>query len=221
MSALRKRKADTQKMGANFLNALGSHLYPITDTAISGLSHSEQVSRLCDRGATLIQLREKIESPKTFFPEVQAALRVARKRGVKIIINDRVDIAQAVHADGVHLGQNDVTPEAARRLLGPKPMVGYSTHSLIQASLAIEMPIDYVAIGPIFPTTTKNSANPPVGLEGLALIRDAVGSFPLVAIGGITLENAAEVLGKGATAVALISDLWSEGKETSTNLAFP
>src|SRR6185295_10587904 len=104
-------------MSANFLSALaGTRLYPITDRRVSGLSHAEQVARLGDAGATLIQLREKVLSPLDFYQEAAAALQVARARGIKIIINDRVDLALALQADGVHLGQDDLPPEAARRL---------------------------------------------------------------------------------------------------------
>jgi thiamine-phosphate pyrophosphorylase len=208
-------------MSSIFIEALaGSHFYPITDTVISGLSHAEQVARLSERGATLIQLREKVESPKQFFREAEAALRVARELGIRIIVNDRVDIALALHADGVHLGQDDLPPVAARRLLGPKAIIGYSTHNLDQAGLAVQMPIDYIAIGPIFVTSTKRSVNPPVGLAGVAAVRGAAGSLPVVAIGGITLENADSLLRQGASAVALISDLWPQPSEFSKEVAF-
>jgi thiamine-phosphate pyrophosphorylase len=186
----------------------GAHLYPITDRHLSGLSHAEQVDLLSDAGATLIQLREKIDPPAEFFAQAEAALRVARDRGVKIIINDRIDIALALKADGVHLGQEDVAPEAARRLLGQDSIIGFSTHNLTQAHQAVPMPVDYVAIGPIFSTTTKSSSNPAVGLEGLKLVREAIGTLPLVAIGGITSENIGAVLEYGANAVALIKDIW-------------
>lgn len=196
-------------MRANFLNALaGTRLYPLTDRRLSGLSHAEQVARLTDAGATLVQLREKVLAPLDFYLEAETALRVARRRGIKIIINDRVDIALALKADGVHLGQDDLPPEAARRLLGPDAIIGYSTHNLDQARLAARMPIDYVAIGPIFATSTKENPDPEVGLYGLRLTREAVGTIPLVAIGGITFDNSEDVLAAGADAVAIIRDLW-------------
>ena len=170
---------------ANFLSALGgTRLYPLTDRRLSGLSHAEQVSQLSEGGATLVQLREKILSPFEFYTEAEAALRVARERGVKIIINDRVDIALALKADGVHLGQDDLPPEAARRILGPDAIIGFSTHDPEQARLAAQMPVDYIAIGPIFATATKEASDPPVGLEGLRIVRQTVGTIPLVAIGG-------------------------------------
>lgn len=194
---------------SNFLSALaGTRLYPLTDRQLSGLSHAEQVLQLSEGGATLVQLREKFLSPLQFYVEAEAAIRVARERGLKIIINDRVDIALALHADGVHLGQEDLPPESARRIFGSDAIIGFSTHDPQQARLAAQMPVDYIAIGPIFATSTKEASDPPVGLEGLRIARQAVGSIPLVAIGGITLENSQEVLDAGADAIAVISNLW-------------
>jgi thiamine-phosphate pyrophosphorylase len=201
-------------MSSNFLQALGgTHLYPITDRHLSGLSHAEQVDLLIDSGATLIQLREKVDSPLNFFAQAESAVRVARDRGAKVIINDRVDIALALKVDGVHLGQEDLAPDVARRILGSDAIIGFSTHSLGQAQLAAQMPIDYVAIGPIFSTTTKQSANPPVGLDGLERVRKALGAIPLVAIGGITTENIGTVVKAGADVVAVISDIWVPAKD--------
>ena len=187
----------------------GTRLYPLTDRPLSGLSHAEQVSQLCEGGATLIQLREKILSPLEFYSEAEAALRVARERGIKIIINDRVDIALTLNADGVHLGQDDLPPEAARRILGPDKIIGFSTHDPEQARHAAQMPVDYIAIGPIFATSTKQAADPQIGLDGFRVARQAVGTIPLVAIGGITLENSQAVLEAGADAIAVISDIWN------------
>jgi thiamine-phosphate pyrophosphorylase len=137
---------------------------------------------------------------------------------VKIIINDRVDIALALKADGVHLGQEDLGPDAARRILGPDAIIGFSTHNLEQARLAAQMPIDYVAIGPIFGTSTKQSSNPSVGLEGLRRVRQTLTSIPLVAIGGITLENIASVLKAGADVAAIASDIWKPGMAASNRI---
>jgi thiamine-phosphate diphosphorylase len=197
-------------MSSKFLQALaGKRVYPITDRQLSKLSHTQQVDKLVEAGATLIQLREKTDSPAEFYNHAAAALQVAHEHGVTLIINDRADIAFALQADGVHLGQDDLPPEAARRLLGPGAIIGFSTHNLHQAKLAAHMPVDYIAIGPIFATETKASSNPTVGLENLPLIREAVGSIPLVAIGGITPENMGAVLNAGADAVALISQIWT------------
>lgn len=192
-----------------FLDALeGTRLYPLTDRSLSGLSHADQLAQLSEAGIRLVQLREKVLSPLAFYREAVAAMLVARARGLKIIINDRVDIALAVKADGVHLGQDDLPPAAARQLLGPEAVIGFSTHNLAQARSAAEMPVDYIAIGPIYPSATKQATDSPVGLTELERIRQVVGAIPLVAIGGITSENSWAVFDAGADAVALISDLW-------------
>lgn len=182
-------------------------LYPITDRRLSGLSHAEQVARLCEGGARLVQLREKHLSPREFYIEAEEALKVARARGMKLIVNDRADIALALGADGVHLGQDDMPPEAARALLGEGAFIGCSTHSVEQAVAAARLPVDYVAIGPVFATSSKENPDPSVGLEGVARVRAAVGRLPLVAIGGITPENARPVLDAGADSVAVIGAL--------------
>lgn len=183
-------------------------LYPITDVRLSGLSHAEQVEQFAAAGATLIQVREKVASPREFYEAALDAVRVARKWNVKLIINDRVDIALAVAADGVHLGQDDLPPARARALLGEGRIIGYSTHDLKQALGADLLPIDYLAIGPVFQTSTKENPDPVVGLEELVAIRAHV-SKPLVAIGGITLERARSMIDAGANSVAVISDLFS------------
>jgi thiamine-phosphate pyrophosphorylase len=183
-------------------------LYPITDMRLSGLAHAAQIARLCDGGARFVQLREKHLAPREFYREAQAALAVARERGAQLIINDRADIALALQADGVHLGQDDLDPAAARRLLGENFIVGYSTHSIAQAIEAARLPVDYIAIGPIFATQTKENPDPIVGLEGLRRVRDSIdSSIPLVAIGGITETTARAALDAGADSVALISAL--------------
>ena len=196
-------------MSSNFLNALGgTRLYPLTDRQLSKLSHAEQVSQLSEGGAKIVQLREKSLSPLEFYREAEEAVRVAREFGLTIIINDRVDIALALKADGVHLGQDDMPPDAARRILGPHAIIGFSTHNVEQAQLAAAMPVDYVAIGPIFATLTKQAGNAPLGLDGLSLVRQSIGGLPLVAIGGITIENSLSVLSAGADALSLIRDIW-------------
>lgn len=184
-------------------------IYPITDRRLSGISHAAQITLLSDGGAEFIQIREKELSSAEFFAEAEAAMAVARARGLRIMINDRVDIALMIGAAGVHLGQEDLPPQAARKLLGPNAIIGFSTHTLEQAVEAAKMPVDYIAFGPIFPTTTKENPDPTVGLEKLREIREATGKIPLVAIGGITRENAASVFEAGADSIALISDLIS------------
>lgn len=184
-------------------------IYPITDRRLSGISHAAQITLLSDGGAEFIQIREKELSSGEFFAEAEAAMAVARARGLRIMINDRVDIALMIGAAGVHLGQEDLPPQAARKLLGPNAIIGFSTHTLEQAVEAAKMPVDYIAFGPIFPTSTKENPDPTVGLERLREIREATGKIPLVAIGGITRENAASVFEAGADSIAVISDLIS------------
>ncbi len=197
-------------MSSLFLKALsGTRLYPLTDRGVSGMTLADQVSHLSQGGATIVQLREKALSPLHFYREAIEALRVARESSIKIIINDRVDMALALKADGVHLGQDDLPPQVARELLGPDVIIGFSTHNLEQALLCVRLPVDYIAIGPVFRTATKDSTEPAVGLDGLARVRQAVGKIPLVAIGGITSQNSQEVLDAGADAIAVISDIWA------------
>lgn len=182
-------------------------IYPITDTRLTLLSHAEQVEKLMRGGANLIQLREKYAAPKEFFADAQAAIQIARKANVKIIINDRVDIALALKADGVHLGQDDLPPEKAREILGEKAIIGFSTHSIEQVIEAVRLPVDYIAIGPVYATQTKENPDAVVGIEGVKAVRRAIGDFPLVAIGGISAENAKTVLDAGADSVAVIKSI--------------
>lgn len=185
-------------------------VYALTDVQLSGLSHVEQLELFIAGGAALVQLREKNMPAVEFYEQAQAAVAVAERRGVQLIINDRVDIALGVGAHGVHLGQDDLPPEAARKLLGETSIIGYSTHNLDQALAAVKLPIDYLAIGPIFRTITKSDTSPVLGLEGLRTVRRAIGDFPLVAIGGITHANAAATIDAGADSVAVISALLSD-----------
>ena len=185
-------------------------VYPLTDVQLSGLSHADQVQLLSLGGATLVQLREKQMPALQLYEHAKAAVAVAAKCGVQLIINDRVDLALAVGAHGVHLGQDDIHPEAARRLLGDEAVIGYSTHTVEQAKRAVTFPVDYIAIGPIFATATKTDTSPTLGLDGLRAVRDAVGHCSVVAIGGISHANAREVIEAGADSVAVISALLSE-----------
>ena len=162
-----------------------------------------------------MQLREKHVAARDFFPDASAAIAYAHENQSLIVINDRVDIAVAAGADGVHLGQTDLPPEAARRLLGNDAIIGFSTHSVEQLKDALRMPIDYIAIGPIFPTSTKENPNPTVGIDGITMAKYFVGDTPLVAIGGITAANAKSVLVRGADSAAIISDLLRKPREIS------
>lgn len=206
-------------MRSKFLDALaGTQLYPITDRGLSGLSHAEQVVKLAEAGAKVVQLRDKTSSPLEFYREAEAAVKAARQFGLTIIINDRVDIAKAVSADGVHLGQDDLPPQAAREILGNDFIIGFSTHNVAQATIAAQLPVDYLAMGPIFPTTSKVAPEPTVGLEILRQVQEIVRPIPLVAIGGITLENRKAVLESGAHAVAIISEIWGASQLTRLKL---
>ena len=193
-------------------------IYPITDVSITNLSHLEQTKRLVAGGAKIIQLREKTASSAEFYEAAQEVMLFARKRNVKIIINDRVDIALAVGADGVHLGQNDLPPDQARKILGEKAIIGFSTHNIEQALEAVKLPINYLAIGPIFATNTKENPDAIVGIEGLSKVREAVGDFPLVAIGGINFENARNILANGADSIAVISAILTPASHISENI---
>ncbi|MBK8465659.1 MAG: thiamine phosphate synthase [Chloracidobacterium sp.] len=185
-------------------------IYPITDVRISGLSHAEQVKRLIAGGATLIQLREKHASPRDFYEAAVEVIHFAKPLGVKIIINDRVDIAIALKADGVHLGQDDMPPDMARSILGNDSIIGFSTHTMEQVSEAMKFQIDYIAYGPVFPTQTKADPDNVVGLNELHNVRSAIGDIPLVAIGGINEKNLLSVITAGADSAAMIGSIISE-----------
>lgn len=130
-----------------------------------------------------------------------------RPLGGRVIVNDRVDIAMAAGADGVHLGQSDLSPADARKLMGEAAIIGFSAHSIEQALHALALPIDYLAIGPIFDTRTKADPDPTVGVEMIRQVRLAIGEMPLVAIGGIDSGDLQDVLEAGADSAAIISGL--------------
>ncbi len=192
-------------------------IYPITDARLSGISHVEQIEKLIEAGAGFIQLREKYASAREFYEAAESALKFARKRNVKIIINDHVDIALALKADGVHLGQDDLPPVEARKILGETAIIGFSTHNVEQAIAAVRLPINYLAIGPIFSTKTKENPDAVVGLAGLRKVRAATGNFPLVVIGGIDSENLLQIYQAGADSAAVVSDLISDPKKIGEN----
>lgn len=181
-------------------------------------SHVEQVRRLAAGGARLVQIRAKLAEGRALYEIVVAALAALRGTDTRLVVNDRVDVACAAGADGAHVGQDDLPASAARELLGPHRILGISTHTLEQARIASGLPVDYVAYGPIFRTTTKANPDPIVGLDGLMRVR-AVVSTPLVAIGGITLERAADVIAAGADSVAVIGDLWLDEGAVETRVA--
>lgn len=185
-------------------------IYPITDTRISGISHLEQIELFAEGGASLVQIRDKSATSRELFDNVRICLEHRERLGVTLIVNDRVDIAMLLRADGVHLGQDDLSPADARKILGPEAIIGFSTHTLEQAQDAIKLPVDYIAFGPIFTPRSKIDHETVVGLEKLQEVREAIANFPLVAIGGVDLENMSGVFGAGAASVAMISALVSD-----------
>jgi thiamine-phosphate pyrophosphorylase len=182
-------------------------VYPILDlAALGGRPLVEAAAALMAGGARLVQLRAKDLADGALLAAVRSVLPVVRGAGGALIVNDRADVALIAGADGVHVGQDDLPPAECRRLLGPDALVGCSTHGIDELRRAAREPVDYVAFGPVFPTTTKASPDPVVGLERLREARRQA-ELPLVAIGGITAGNAAEVVAAGADGVAAIAGL--------------
>lgn len=192
-------------------------IYPITDTWVSGLSHEEQVRQLIAGGARFVQIRDKEASARDLYASALNCVAIARENNVKIIINDRVDIALAVGADGVHLGQNDLSAAAARKILGRDAIIGASTHSLEQARAAVALPVDYIAFGPIFETNSKADPDPAVGLELIAEIKALAGDMPVVVIGGLSEHNLRAVFNAGTDSAAMISAVLSGGNTVAEN----
>jgi thiamine-phosphate pyrophosphorylase len=181
------------------------HLCVITDTGQgSGRDHVEIARAALVGGAEMIQLRDKTGSLRELLPQACAIRLLCRSHGALFIVNDRLDLALAAEADGAHVGQEDLPAGEARRLLGPHRILGVSTHSVDQALAAREVGADYIGFGPIFPTGTKQTGYSPRGPAMLKEIRKAV-SLPILAIGGITIENVGVVITAGATAPAVIS----------------
>ena len=184
-------------------------LYLVTDRTLSlGRSTVEVVAAAVSGGVTCVQLREKHCSTREFLEEARRVRELLVGTGVPLIINDRLDVALAVAADGVHLGQNDMHLSDARRLVGERLVIGISAESVADAIRAEAEGADYIGVSPVFTTPTKMDTAPPLGLEGLREIRRAV-SLPLVAIGSIRHDNAAEVLRAGADGLAVVSAIVS------------
>jgi thiamine-phosphate pyrophosphorylase len=184
-----------------------SRLYAVADATFG--DPVEIARELFDSGARLVQIRHKSASAATLLHETEAILRFV-PADAQLIVNDRADIARIAGAAGVHLGQEDLSPSLAKRVLADGQGIGYSTHNIRQALEADSAPVDYIAVGPVFSTSTKKDADPVLGLERLTEICAQVRK-PVVAIGGITLESAREVLKCGAASVAVISDLLRHG----------
>jgi thiamine-phosphate pyrophosphorylase len=179
-------------------------LYVILDRSVAGGRDLDAIlAAVLSGGAEMIQLREKTWPSGTLFPEAQRLRARCRAAGVPFIVNDRVDLALAVDADGVHLGQDDLPPGAARLLLKPGMILGLSTHSVEQAKVAQAAGADYIAVGSMFPTATK----PEFQLVGPPLARQVrpVVQVPLIGIGGITPDNVGDVIAAGVDGVAVIS----------------
>jgi thiamine-phosphate pyrophosphorylase len=182
-------------------------LYAIIDpTRAGGRLPAEVARQLSSAGVRLIQFRDKQASSRELYDACRELKELLRASACRLIVNDRADVARAVDADGVHLGQEDLPVERARRVLAAGQWIGCSTHSPGQVVEADRCSADYIAFGPVFPTTGKENPDPVVGLEGLRQARRLTAK-PLVAIGGITLQNALEVLAAGADSVAVIGDI--------------
>jgi thiamine-phosphate pyrophosphorylase len=183
---------------------LDLRVYVITDRSFRGRSHEEVARAALEGGATVLQLRDKRAPARQLVEWARRILDLARQAKVAFVVNDRVDVALAAGADGVHVGEDDLPVADARRLLGPGRIVGASAGTVDEALRAEREGADYLGVGPVFPTATKPDAGDAIGLEGLRRIARAV-RVPVVGIGGITAENAAEVVRAGAAGVAVIS----------------
>ena len=183
-------------------------VYPILDTAtlsLHGISIPTAAAAFLEGGAGILQIRHKGHWGRDLYDAARQVARLCAEAGAGLIVNDRADFALLLGA-GLHLGQDDLSPRDARKLLGPDAVIGFSSHNANQLGAAGGEAVDYVALGPIFGTATKQNPDPVVGAEELRRCRTLV-EQPLVAIGGITLENVLAVLGAGADSVAVIAGL--------------
>lgn len=182
-------------------------LYLVTDASLTGGRSLETVvAAAVQGGASCVQLREKNSDTRDFVALAQAMKRLLAPQGIPLVINDRVDVALACGAEGVHLGQSDMPPEVARRLLPPEVFIGWSVETPDDVARSAQLPVDYLGVSPVFATPTKTDTKQPWGLEGLRRVRGMT-DLPLVAIGGIHHGNAAQVLGAGADGLAVVSAL--------------
>jgi thiamine-phosphate pyrophosphorylase len=181
-------------------------VYVILDAALLNIPETECARKLADAGVRLIQYRNKNASARELFEKSRELANYLNPMGVKFIVNDRADVCSLAGADGVHVGQDDLGVEQARAVMGGGKWVGVSAHNVEQFRAALGTSADYVAVGPIFATGSKMNPDPVVGLELVRKAR-AMTDRLIVAIGGITLERAEEVIGAGADSVAVISDI--------------
>lgn len=185
--------------------------YPILDTAVlrrRGCTLREAAAAAIEGGARILQLRIKDNPSQKLLDDACSVSELCRRYGILWIVNDRADLALLTDA-GLHAGQEDLPAAAARGLIGDGPILGLSTHNPAQMRAATLEPVDYTAIGPVFATTSKETPDPAVGLEGIAQVR-MLTNLPLIAIGGITRASAADVLRAGADSVAIIGDLYPD-----------
>jgi thiamine-phosphate pyrophosphorylase len=185
--------------------------YPILDTQLTqrhGLDPVTAAADILEGGARILQFRHKAFFSRQAFEWLDEIAKLANGAGAVLVINDRADLAKIFRA-ALHLGQDDVPPFAARPLVGPRTAIGLSTHNEAQFMAAAAEPVDYIALGPIFGTATKENPDPTVGIKELRRLYPFA-KRPLVAIGGITLSNADEAIGAGADSVAVIGDLFPE-----------
>jgi thiamine-phosphate pyrophosphorylase len=178
----------------------------ILDRALLPVPETECAEKLADAGVRWLQYRSKGESARGLLEQTKRLSSLLVPRGVTFIVNDRADVAAAGEASGVHVGQEDLGAEAARAVIGAEKLLGVSTHNLDQFNDAARTSADYVAIGPVFPTSTKANPDPAVGIEFIRRVRPLTDK-PIVAIGGITLGRAVEIIEAGADSVAVISDI--------------
>lgn len=180
-------------------------LYLVTDRELCGDRSLEEVVRLAlQGGVSYVQVREKFASSRYFFHEAKKIKTLTDAFHVPLIINDRVDIALAIHAHGVHLGQEDIPYEEARKLMGSKAIIGLSVETWDDVVRAQDLDVDYLGVSPVFATPTKTDTKSVWGLEGLSRIR-SYSRHPLVAIGGLNATNAADVIMAGADCIAVVS----------------
>jgi len=204
---------------------LPSPLYVICDAEVcsrAGWSIVDFAAACLDGGATLFQIRAKTASGTAFLDATEAVLRRAEPFRATVIVNDRADVARVAGAHGVHVGQEDLPPAAVRAVAGSQAIVGLSTHTPEQIAAALREPVSYIAIGPVFGTGTKETGHAAVGLSRVreAADRAHAAAMPVVAIGGITADTAAEVSAAGADAVAVISGLLASGDPGRTARAY-
>jgi thiamine-phosphate pyrophosphorylase len=184
-------------------------LYLVTDQAsLLGRSLTDVVQEAVQGGVSCVQLREKHLNSRDFYAQAVALMALLQPLGVPLVINDRVDIALACGAQGVHLGQSDLPVAQARALLPPQVFIGWSVETLEQVRQSATLPLDYLGVSPVFATPTKTDTAPPWGLDGLQRVRAAT-ALPLVAIGGIHAGNAAPLLEAGADGLAVVSAICS------------